>query len=418
MALKLEENQVINAETMEIETITPPADNKQDEPTDTPEVEEEDKEQPDGNEPKDEPKDEEEEEDQPADDKPAAQKEEEEEEDDFVSVDDFLSEKYADKFNIKSEEDLDDVLGTIDEITKENETLKAEVEELKKTGSKPKFESEHEEKLFEFLKTYDLDRISEGMETYSKVVTMDLKAADPRVLLEEKFILENPELTREEALTLFKKDYKDSYTVNKENFDSEEEFKEEQKLRDIKLKKDVAKAREFLQAKQTELKAKPKQEAENTQESKPNVAIQESIKAHVSELDSYMKEFDQIIFEPSEKVEDAFHYKLSKDQLREIQEACKGWIGNPNSYDSKGKLIGETKFDVEAKVIQAAQLLFGNDMIEKALNHGLSLGKIKRVEEIAETKPNRVSKGGSGELKGTDEMSQWEEIAKKRRQRA
>lgn len=432
MALTLKENEFINAETMEVETRPVTEEKKEEATTDEKKEEESEEKEPEKVEAKKEEADQkesEEEESEEESEEETEKKSEEEEseseeeekeeevkaEDDAVTVDDFLAEKYAKQFDIKNEEDLDAVLGTIEEITQENETLKSEVAELKKGSDKPKFSSEQEEKAFEFLKTFDVSRLSEGMQTFAKVITMDVKTAEPRILLEEKFILENPELTRDEALKVFNRDFNKKYTVKKEDFDDDASFKEEEDFRKIELKKDVAKAKEYLEKKQTELKAKPK-EVENT-EAKENVVVQKSIKANVSELDGFMTEFNEIIFSPSDKEEDDFRYKLNKDQLKLVHESCKGWIGNPNSYDSKGNLIGNEEFDVEEKIKQTAYILFGEDMIEKALKHGLSIGEIKQADKIATKKPTRVSKGGNGELKGLSEEQQWEEILKKKKQR-
>jgi hypothetical protein len=414
MAIQLKDDEFINIETMEIEK-KPVVEEKKVEPQATEEKEEEE-EKPEPAAAKKEEQEEEveeketevEEESDKEEEKEEEKKEEEVEEP--VSVDDFLAQKYAETFQINNEEDLDAVLGTIEEIQKENDTLKAELEEAKKGSDKPKFSSEQEEKAFNFIKLFPVDKMDEGMQTFAKVITMDIAKAEPRILLEEKFILENPELTRDEALRKFNRDYNKKYVINPNDYEDENVRKEEEEDRKIDLKVDVAKAKEFLQKKQAELKSKPK-EADNT-EVKDNVVVQKSIKANVSELDEYMKDFESVIFSLDDKQSEDFVYKLNKEQKKKAHEAYKAWIGNPNSYDAKGNLVGAE--EVDKKILDVTYMLFGADMIEKALKHGLSKGEIKRAEQIASKKPDRIAKGGSGNLKDMSEEQQWEEIAKKK----
>lgn len=423
--LTLKENETIDLDTMEVREKTPDElgqstekkdeqqpESKKSEPVKKekePEEEEEEEEEEVVDEKKsDESSETKEEEEEESDDKetPKSKKEEEEAKEDEVSVNDFLSEKYAEHYGIKTEEDLDDTLAVMKELEEEVVELKSKLQEVEKGGTKPKFSSEQEEKAFEFLKNFDVTKLNEGMQTFGRLITMDLATADPKIILEEKFILENPELTRDEAMKKFNRDFKRKYTVAKEDFDTEEAFNEEDEMRKIDLKADVAGAKKFLDKKQTEFKAKPK-ESEN-KEAKESPVVQQSITTHVSEVDEYMKEFDSLIF--SDDNQDEFVYKLSKEQKKKAHEALKGWIGNPNSYDAKGKLIGWTGVDEKAQ--EVSYLLFGPDMIEKAFKHGQSIGERKRVDEIAKKKPNRVSKGGNGELNDLSEEQQWERIAK------
>lgn len=343
---------------------------------------------------------------EPADKEKEKKEKEKVEEDEPVGVNDFLAEKYAEEYDIKTEEDLDAYLQAAVEVQKENEELRAQIAAKEKEA--PKFESEQDQKAFEFLRSFPTDRLSDGYQTLGKIITMDLKTADPKIILEERFILDNPELTRDEALKKFNRDYNRKYVVKAESFDGDESaLKEEQEMLAIELKTDVAKARKVLEKKQEELKAKPK-EAEN-KEPQVNAAVQKSIKAIVSEVDDYMQEMNSLIFSLGDKQSEDFIYKLSKDQTKQIHEALKGWVGNPIFYDAKGELNGWKS--VEENAIAVARHLFGDDMIEKALKHGKAKGEIKRADEIAKTKPNRVSKVGGDDSKNLTEEQQWDRIA-------
>lgn len=421
--------EAINFDTGEVEKIDPPTETKTEETSDkkdvetenldakksddTPKKEGEEEETTSESEEEEEEEEEKEEEEEGAEEAKSTDKKEgeseEEEEEEVVAIDSYLAEKYADR-EIKSEEDLDATLAAIDEIQEENETLRAEITELKKASTAPKFDSEAEEKAYNFVKNFGVDRLGEGMQTYANLITMDVEKAEPKILLEEQFILENPELTRDEALRKFNRDYQKRYTVNKDDFDTDEAFKEAQEDKRIDLKADAAKAKKFIQQKQVEFKPKAKEAGNNA----PQIseAVQKSIKAHDSELESFVKEFDTLIFSPTDNEKDDFVFKLTKAQVKEVQEAAQGWIRNPNSYDAKGNLIGFT--DIDNKIHQISYMLFGPDLIEKALKHGLSKGEIKRAEEIAKKKPTRTSKVAST-APDVSEEKQWEDLAKQKK---
>ena len=324
-----------------------------------------------------------------------------------VAVDEFLKEKYAEAYGIENEKQLDEVLAVAAELEKENDELVAKIEALEKDGTKIKFESEQEEKAFNFIKNFPMDKLGEGMQTFVRVGTMDLKSAEPKIILEEKFILENPELTREEAIKKFNRDYNRKYTVKQEDYiDDDAAYKEEVEMRNIDLKADVARAREFLAKKQTEFKSKPKET--EAKEAKVSEVVTASIKEYISEVEDYMKEFDTLTFSIDDKT-DPFKYKFSKTQKDQLREALKGWVGNSTYYDAKGKLIGSKGMDEDVQ--NFAYHLFGNDMMEKALKHGLTKGEIKRVDEISKSKPDRTSKNSNGKMAPLTEVGQWEVLA-------
>lgn len=420
--MALTENQILDMDTMEVREKTPeekgqkPADvKKEDEPADEPE-EEEEQEDPKAKAKKDdkptkeseeEEEEEEEEEDPKKTDDP---KEKEEEEEEVETVDDFLSKKYSETYGIKSEGDLDDTLKVAAELEKENDELKTELDKLKKESGKPKFDSEQEEKAYEFVKKFPIDKFDQGYHSLVKLVTLDLKTADSKIILEEKFILENPELTRDEALKKFNRDYNRKYTVKKEEFDGDEAaYNEEVEMRNIDLKADVNKARKFLEEQQKEFKRESK--TTENKESKPSEAVATSIKAHTQEVNDYINDLDFLRYSFGDKEsDDDFVYKFSKEEKKQIREAMLGWIGNPASYDAKGNLIGWEGIDENSQKV--AGHLFGTKMIEQAYKHGKSLGEVKQADQIGKRKPDRKSQGGNGELKSATVLDQWEQIAK------
>jgi hypothetical protein len=340
------------------------------------------------------------------------EEEKEEEEDKPVTIDDYLKGKYAD-MDIKSEEDLDGVLESMDVLIKRNEELEKELVTAKTGTDKPKFKSEAQEKLWDFVKDIDPARIGDRMQVYSRIVGMDVEKESPRLLLEEQFILDHPELPRDRALKKFNHEYNQKYgELNRDDFDSDAAFKDAKELREIDQEDDVHKAKKVIKAEQAKLKTETTTQTEDKPKENPVVA--QSIKAITTELTDYVKDFSELIFSPTDKEEDDFHFKLSKDQVKTIHNAVQVWVKNPTSYDAKGNLIGGWK--IEEQIKQTAYLLYGDDIIEQNYQHALKLKDITRAEEIATKKPDRKAKVAGDDVKmSMSEEAQWDMAIKKKK---
>ena len=407
--MALQEGKVFDLDKMEI--VDAPV---KEEKASTTEVETEEKEDPDPAETEEEEKvDPAAEEEEEKEEKEPAEEEKEEEKKDKVeepqAVDDYIKEKYS-EMGIESEADLDEQLAAYTELQTKYKSLEEEISALKESEGKPKFSSTQEEKAFEFLKEFDITRMGEGMQTLARVVTMDLDSADPRIILEEKFILDHPELTREESLRKFSRDYKKKYTAEKESFDTEEAYNEEMQDLKIEEKSAVAKAKEYLAKKQKEFKSAPKEAAADI---KSNPVVQTNIQKNVSALDGYIKTFDSITYAPTNDEKDNFPVKFNKGQLKAIHNAAKEWVSNPMSYDADGTVTGG--FDPDQSIVKIAYLLYGEDILAKMYAHVTSQADIKRAEKIATIKPNRVAKTVVEKVSGVSEEKQWDMMVRKKK---
>lgn len=349
---------------------------------------------------------------------PAAKKEdkkEEPEEDKPVTIDDYLKGKYA-EMDINSEEDLDSVLESVDVLTKRNEDLEKELEAAKAGTDKPKFKSEAQEKLWDFVKDIDPARIGDRMQVYSRIVGMDVEKENPRLLLEEQFILDHPELPRDRALKKFNHEYSQKYgELNRDDFDNDAAYKDAKELREIDLEDDVNKAKKVIKAEQSKLKTETTTQTEDKPKENPVVA--QSIKAITTELTDYVKDFSELIFSPTDNEDHDFHFKLSKDQVKTIHNAVNVWVKNPTSYDAKGNLIGGWKIDEQIK--QTAYLLYGDEIIDQIVQHALKMKDITRAEEIATKKPDRKAKVAGDDVKvSMSEEAQWNMLIKKKQANA
>lgn len=324
-----------------------------------------------------------------------------------IDVNDFIKEQYAEQYDIKNKEDLDGILDSVDKMMKLNESLESQLKDKK---TEPEFKSEAQKKLWDFMQDVDPNKFGDRLQTYGRLVSIDTDTADPKILLEEKYIMAHPAWTREESQMKFDREYKRNYTANRDDFETDEEYKAELKSKELDMKDDVLKAKEFLKKQQEQFKTKPQAE-EKSQESP---VVKKMIEQNTSEIDNF--EFTQIEFSPDDDKENDFAYKLSKDQIVAIKNGLKTWVSNPASYGQKCDLPGWN--NVEENSIQVAFMLFGADMIQKNYEHAKQITSIQRAEEIATKKPDRKSKVTTDNpAANLSEEKQWEmAIAKKKAQ--
>jgi len=331
-----------------------------------------------------------------------------------VGIDDFLKEKYAKQYEISSEKDLDEVLESVDVLIKRNAELEKELETAKTGSDNPKFASEAQAKLWDFVKDVDPARIGDRMQVYSRLVGMDVEKENPRLLLEEQFILEHPELPRDRALKKFNYEYNQQYgELNRDNFDTDEAFKDAKELREINQEDAVHKARKVIKTEQAKLKTETKTQTED--KTKENPTIKKSVTENVSTLDANMKDFNELIFSFTDKDEDDIAFKFTADQKKLVHSAYKAWIGNPVNYNEKGEFVaGDIDFTQNVK--QTAYLLFGDDIVETLHRRIMDLKDITRAEEIATKKPDRKAKVAGDDVgKSLSEEKQWEMAINKKK---
>ena len=305
----------------------------------------------------------------------------------------WLKEKYG----IESQEDLDEVLGS-------NKKL---ADELEKERGKKVFTSEKEEKLHKFLLGWDLDKIGEGMETAAVLTRIDIPNIDGKRALEEQFILDNTELTRDEAKQLFAREFRKKYEIKKADFDTDEEYEEEKKLTEIQQKKDVSKARKFLEEKQKELKAKPEEKKPEKKEDIPT----ESIKSYENQIKSFFKkdnkEWDRFQYKDETGTE-LYAIVLDADKRKQVQDAMSAYVQRPDVYDKNGKI---DNFDAEELALKFTQLLFGKWMDQEHHKQIKILAQATKAEQLAGKKPDKVSKS-MGKASGQSFDEQFAEAAR------
>ena len=323
--------------------------------------------------------------------------------------DDLIAKALEDKFEISNYKDLVETLEGVDALMDEHEKLVEENKKLKETKPELKFESEGQKKVYEFLtKTgYDPERVGEGVMTHAKLISMDLsKDADPKMILEEKYVIEHPELTRAEAQKKFERYYNSKFVVDKTKFEDPEELKEEQELADIEKKSAVSKALDFLKKKQDEFKPAEKPgKKEAAQEEKISKEVEDGVKKTVGDFRTYMDGLDTLTFTDQKNPGNTFTYKVPKNIQKQVLEAGTKWLSRPELYSEKGEI--SDKHNTERYAHNVTMSLVWEDLIEKLLRTVEQKAKIVNVEQKSEKKPER--KGG--EEKGNLDDMDWMDAA-------
>jgi len=316
----------------------------------------------------------------------------------------YLKEKYS----IDDEDQLQKILDS-------NQKFEAQIEELKKASKDPVYKSDKQKKLIEWLDQsgYDLDKIGDGLESAATLMNLNVEKLEDRKALEEAFIIDNTDITREEAKKLFARDYK-KYNLNEEDFADEAEFKEAQELADIQRKKDVAKAKKVLLANQEKLKAT---EPEKKKEEAPKevTAPKEAVEFYSKQINDIFtqpdgKKFDRFIFEDDNDPNIKITVKIPEDKLKFLKEMSIDYLKNTTLYDQNKKI---PNFDPQKHIKQVFDALYGDWKDEQMFKQITTLAKSLRAEQLAGFKPTKESKSG-GKGDGIPSYSdQFKELARK-----
>lgn len=308
--------------------------------------------------------------------------------------DQFVEKTYGEKYGIKTQVDLDKLINNAIEQMDDHESLTKKVAELEK--AEPKFGSDDEKNAYEFIKKYGIPEQGEALLTYAKLIAMDPEKTDGKLLLEEEYVFKHPELTRDEALKRYSREYNRKYNPKKEDFDTEEEWKEEIDMTKIDLKSDIAKAKKFFN--EERIKYKP---AAKDDKPKVNESVQKSIEKNAPEYAEFVDKQENLTFE---KNGEKYTFALDKDRKQKLSKAVAAWVNNPSSYDDKGQLVGVK--DAKTMTRQLAGLLFLEDITVAIIDQAHSKVNIKRIDEVAKKKPEkRDAPVGDGKVKsGKDEL--------------
>ena len=336
-----------------------------------------------------------------------------EEQEEVADIDDILKSRYSKEYEINSAEELDNVLKSIDKLMEQNEELKLQIEN-KKGHDLP----EDVVKTAEWLNGvgYKPGNFADGVLTHATLVSMDIDNADGKQLLREKYIIEHPELTREESTRKFERYYNSKFVIDKEKFDDDDKLKDAIEDARIDEKSAVSKAKAFLKEQQSKTKVKNQNKQED-QEPQVSEAVNLGIKQTSAEYDKYLNKLDDMTFEFNNDKEDNYTFKFSPEQKKSVQAMVKGWVSNPINYSKDGRLKGDDA-SPEEWIQRATFALFGKDLVSKLHEHLKTIVTTKRVEDIEKVKPTRKGNIGGGNVKiEKSEDDKWMDTLKKVKQR-
>lgn len=326
------------------------------------------------------------------------------------SVDAVIEDTFSEKFGVKTADEITTLITNALDVQDELEAVIKERDELKL--AKPKFTDPAQESAFQFVSKYDPKMQGEALQTFAKLIGMDLETASQEMLLEEEYIHKNDHYSRSEAQKMFKRQYNKLYTLDRTKFEgTDEEFEEEKKVLELQLKGDAAKAKNFL--KDTREKHKP---AAGVEAPKVNEVVTKAVEQTTKQYSDFVEKTGDITFGEGE---DKFVFKLDGDRKKQASLAVKNWVSNPSSYDEKGGLIGSASPISALKNVVGA--LFLDEIVKAASASASSKVSTKRLEDLGKTKPKKrvAPASGEGKVGASDDLDeQASRIIKLRNKRA
>lgn len=315
------------------------------------------------------------------------------------AVDAFFKSEMADKYGIKDKDELFGILETIND-------LKAERDQLKGRTSEPVFKNDKQKNIYNFLQEYE--NLGDGMETVARLGTIDPMNMDGNAALKEAYILENKDLTREQAGRMWDKKESKKYenTKQKEDYDDPIDFDDENEMLKIQKERDINKARRTLVQKKEELKTQA-----TVKEVKEDPAIPpQALNRYSKEVDRFFDTFHTLKV-ANDDGSNEVSLKFSPEQLKELKNAAKVHINNPSVYSD-----GEIKdFDILKLANTFAWAFFNEQMSQLMLKQVKTIAHITKAEEIAQKTPDKKSGSDGGE--GATDKTFWgqaEAAAKKK----
>lgn len=327
----------------------------------------------------------------------------------------YLSEKWG-KYGVKGEEDVEKAFTERNDLSQKNTALQAELEKVK---NEPKYRTDQEKKIAEFLQPYDPSKFGEGLSTIAELMSMDPANISQKRALEEAFILKHPDLSREESKELFNEEYGPKFNLNRDDFDSDEAYQKKKRLIEITLKNEEANARRELSQKKESLKAveKPAEEKKETKTDDRPELPKETIDGYHKQIDAFLKPdekrvIDRINYLSDDGKELLASTVFSKEQQENIRNVMRQYVQNPASYGDDGKI---TNFDAQELHKSVARMIYGDFMEDSLLKQVKAIASKLKAEQIAGIDPDKKS-SGEGEAKlGIDD--QFRQLAAKEKEK-
>lgn len=317
----------------------------------------------------------------------------------------YIKSKFG-TYGVDTEEELEGVL-------KSTLELSTKYDELQKKAAEPIFRTDQEKRVAEFLKDYDPSKFGEGLTTAAAIMGMDPDAVSGKVAMQEKFILEHPHLTRDEAKDWFDDEYA-KYHVDKEKFDDDAAYEKQKRIMDIKLKDEETRSRSFLKEQKQKLKSTDKPETTTTkfELDKPTV------EGYTREIEKFLPTFDKIEVKDEDGKAVVFNVVLDKEKQKDIKTFMMRHIQNQQAYGDDKKIAN---FAAPQLAKTALRLLHGDWLEAQMVKQIKTLAAVMKAEDISGRSPENKSGGGAGasdvKLSQTDQFMKLGEKAAETRKR-
>lgn len=319
---------------------------------------------------------------------------------DDKAFDEIISKELSEKYEIKSKKQLIETLDLVDKAATLNDSLKKELEDVKKSKTEIKFASKDHEAAYNFIKDAPKDLQPERLITLGELKKIDVDKADAKALMRQKYIIMHPEISREDAEFKFDQFYDRKYNPKKEDFDSDEKFAKAEREAKISLTTSKVKAQEFLRKKQESYKVS---EDKAPEKPKVNEAVSKSIVQNSKEITEFIDKLEKVDIPMGEGKK--FSYKLSEEMRKELRTAT-AWVKNPAYYNEKGELPG---FSPKENTVSAIYHLFHDKLIPEIVKEAQKRAKSEQIEEAAGTQPNRTGKSGGEATKTAKSIDEQNE---------
>lgn len=359
--------------------------------------EEESEEEQEESEAEEEQEEEEEEEEEPDPKKKPAKKEEE------YTPDAYVEATFGEKFGIKTEADLIKIIENGVDANTEVKSLKEKIA----SAGEPKFTDPQKQAAFELVSKFNPKMQGEALQTFAKLITMNVDDADPMMVLQEKFVHENPHYTRADAERMFKRHHDKMYNLKREDFDTDEAFEEEKADLETMKRGDIAKGRTFL--KDLQQKHKPA-EAEGP---KINEAVTKAVEKNAREYSASVEKLNEFSYN-----QDGFDfkYKLDAEKKKAVLDGITSWVKNPSSYDEKGTLIGAGS--PEEMINTFIGGMFMTDILKSVVSQIKNQADGKRIEDLGGKKPIKRKAPASGSGTESDDLDAQARVLIRKKQAA
>ncbi len=314
----------------------------------------------------------------------------------------FFDSELAEKYGIKSKDELFGILEAVDKIKEENTSLKGRPTE-------PVFANDKQKNIYNFLQEYE--SLGEGMETVARLNNIIPQDMTPDQVLRETFILENKDLTREQAARVFDKREIKKYEnpKKKEDYEDPQEFEDDNEMLKIQKDRDVAKGRRTLTENKEKLKIEAKSKREVALKDDAPAVPPQAVARYTKEIDGFFKDFNALTYSEDDGSNEVT-IKLSDKQLIDLKEAAYAHVKNPSLYKD-----GEIEnFNLVNLVDTFAWALNHRDMASLMLKQTKTNAQILKADEIAQKQPEKKSGTNEGAAVAKNGWEKMEQDAAKR----